>query len=426
MAKKDINSNYEVVIIGGGASGMMAAIKAAETLRSQSNKGKVIILEKNSRLGFKLSITGGGRCNITNATFNVRDFLKKFGKSSDYLFSTFSQFDIQDSFDFFEKNGLALETQARNRVFPKSQKATDVVKFFEKLLRKNKVDISLGDQVIKINPNEDRTLIETVETKNKIYKAKKFILSTGGTSHPETGSTGDAFKWLKKIDHNIQNPTPNIVPLKVKDQWVKSIPGTSLSFMKISFFVDGEKSFSKTGKILFTHFGLSGPLILNSAKQVSDLLHAGQVTAKIDCYPDTDLGSLEKQILKIFDKHKNKSLKNVLKEISPAGLEKALWKIIPDELLMTKIHSIKKEDRKYLVKTLKGLELEIEGLMGMDKAVISDGGVPLKEINTKTMQSKLYPNLYLIGDILHVNRPSGGYSLQLCWTTGYVAGLLNH
>ncbi len=194
MAKKDINSNYEVVIIGGGASGMMAAIKAAETLRSQSNKGKVIILEKNSRLGFKLSITGGGRCNITNATFNVRDFLKKFGKSSDYLFSTFSQFDIQDSFDFFEKNGLALETQARNRVFPKSQKATDVVKFFEKLLRKNKVDISLGDQVIKINPNEDRTLIETVETKNKIYKAKKFILSTGGTSHPETGSTGDAFK----------------------------------------------------------------------------------------------------------------------------------------------------------------------------------------------------------------------------------------
>ncbi len=216
------------------------------------------------------------------------------------------------------------------------------------------------------------------------------------------------------------------MPLKVKDQWVKSIPGTSLSFMKISFFVDGEKSFSKTGKILFTHFGLSGPLILNSAKQVSDLLHAGQVTAKIDCYPDTDLGSLEKQILKIFDKHKNKSLKNVLKEISPAGLEKALWKIIPDELLMTKIHSIKKEDRKYLVKTLKGLELEIEGLMGMDKAVISDGGVPLKEINTKTMQSKLYPNLYLIGDILHVNRPSGGYSLQLCWTTGYVAGLLNH
>jgi len=176
---------------------------------------------------------------------------------------------------------------------------------------------------------------------------------------------------------------------------------------------------------LFTHFGLSGPLILNSAHRVADLLHEGAVTAKIDCYPDTDLGSLEKQVLKIFDQNKNKTFKNIAKEITPKGLDQTLlnFRIISDS--DRRVHEITRDERKQLTRFLKALPLSVEGLMSLDRAVISDGGVPLTEVDPKTMKSKLYRNLYLTGDILHINRPSGGYSLQLCWTTGYVAGQLN-
>lgn len=410
---------YDLIVIGGGASGLMAAGTAAE------NNKKVLIIEKNKELGKKLSITGGGRCNITNATFDVRKFLEKFGDSAKFLFSPFSQFDIQDSFDFFEKRGLPLVTEARNRVFPKSQKATDVVKFMKKYASGKNVNVSLDNAVTKISVDKNNNLVKFVETEKGKYYADNFIIATGGSSHQETGSTGDGFKWLKKIGHTVKEPSPNIVPLKVSDKWVKDLSGTSLSFMKITFFVNDKKAFSETGKILFTHFGLSGPLILNSAHKVKDLMHEGNVTAKIDCFPDTDHGSLEKNILKTFEKNKNKDFKNIVKEIAPPGLENALieFHIVAD--VNTKVHSITKEERKQIVQLLKAMPVNIEGLMGMDRAVVSDGGIPLSEIDTKTMKSKLYKNLYLTGDILHINRPSGGYSLQLCWTTGYVAGQLN-
>jgi predicted Rossmann fold flavoprotein len=417
--KNNKSNKYDLIVIGGGASGMMAAGAASE------NGKKVLILEKNRKLGEKLSITGGGRCNVTNATFDVREFLKKFGDSAKFLFSTFSQFDIQDTFDFFEKRKLPLVVEARNRAFPHTQKAFDVVKVMKKYCGGKNVNISTDNPVNKISADKDAKKIIFVETQKGKYYADNFIIATGGNSHPETGSTGDGFKWLKKIGHSTKEPSPNIVPLKVSDKWVKDLSGTSLSFMKITFFVNDRKVFSETGKILFTHFGLSGPLILNSAHKVRDMLHEGQVTAKIDCYPDTDHGSLEKNILKVFDNNKNKSFKNIVKEIVPPGLDNALieFHIVND--IDTKVHSISKEERKQIVQLLKAMPVNIEGLMGMDRAVISDGGVPLTEIDTKTMKSKLYDNLYLTGDILHINRPSGGYSLQLCWTTGYVAGQLN-
>jgi predicted Rossmann fold flavoprotein len=416
---KDNKEKYDVIVIGGGASGLMAAGAAAE------NGKKVLVLEKNRELGKKLSITGGGRCNITNATFDVREFLKKFGDSGKFLFSPFSQFNIQDSFDFFEKRGLPLVTEARNRVFPKSQKASDVVKFMRKYASGSNINTSTDNPVRKISVDKDNGLIKFVETDKGKYYADNFIIATGGSSHPQTGTTGDGFKWLKKIGHTVKESSPNIVPLKSSDKWVKDLSGTSLSFMKITFFVNNKKAFSETGKVLFTHFGLSGPLILNAAYKVRDLLHEGKVTAEIDCYPDTDHGSLEKNILKTFEKNKNKDFKNIVKDITPPGLENALieFHIVPD--VDTKVHSITKDERKQIVQLLKAMPVNITGLMGMDRAVISDGGIPLSEVDTKTMKSKIYSNLYLTGDILHVNRPSGGYSLQLSWTTGYVAGQLN-
>ena len=405
---------YDLIVIGGGASGMMAAGVANE------NGKRVMILEKNDELGKKLKITGGGRCNITNATFDVRKFLSKFGKAEQFLYSPFSQFGVGDTFKFFESRGLALVTEARNRVFPKTQSAMDVFRVMEKYVRG--VDVIKGSSVLKIEHEAGKIL--SVKTKKKTYVAENYLIATGGASHPETGSTGDGFKWLEDMGHKVKNPSPDIVPLKVADRWVKDLSGTSLSFMKITFFVNGRKAFSKKGKILFTHFGLSGPLILNSSKKVADLLHEGKVQATIDCYPDTDEGSLEKQILKVFDNNKNKSFKNIVKEITPPGLDDTLisFNVVPN--VDDKVHSISKEDRKNIVQLLKNMPVNITGLMGMDRAVVSDGGINLEDVDMKNMKSKLFDNLYLTGDILNINRPSGGYSLQLCWTTGYVAGQL--
>ncbi|HEC30635.1 MAG TPA: NAD(P)/FAD-dependent oxidoreductase [Candidatus Yonathbacteria bacterium] len=416
MANYNKKLKYDLIVIGGGPSGMMATGVAVE-------KGKkVLLLEKNAELGKKLKITGGGRCNITNATFDTRKFLSKFGKSEQFLYSTFSQFGIEDTFDFFESRGLPLVTEARDRVFPKSQSALDVFRVMEKHITSKNITISKNNPVLKINKSENK--ITSVETKKGIYTADNYIIATGGASHTETGSTGDGFKWLKALGHSIKTPSPNIVPLKISERWVKKLSGVTLSFMKITFFINDKKAYSKTGKILFTHFGVSGPLILNSAHRVADLLHEGMVTAKIDCYPDTDISSLEKNILNVFDKNKNKSFRNVAKDIAPAGLQNTIleFKIISDP--STKIHSISKEERHSLAQLLKALPMTITGLMGMNRAVVSNGGVPLTEVDTKTMKSKIVDNLYLTGDILNINRPSGGYSLQLCWTTGHVAGML--
>ncbi|MBP6854997.1 MAG: NAD(P)/FAD-dependent oxidoreductase [Candidatus Pacebacteria bacterium] len=407
---------YDCIVVGGGASGMMAAGVAAE------NGKRVLILEKNQSLGEKLKITGGGRCNITNAEEDLRTLLKSYDSSADFLFSPFSQFSNKDTFTFFEKLGLPIVVQARKRAFPESEKAYDVYQTLKKYIDRGKVEVRLGEAVLKIVRDGSGKNIASVKTKDGIYKAKSFIFATGGVSHPETGSTGDGFKWLRDLGHEVVNPTPTIVPLKVPEKWVHELAGVSMSFMKIIFYLDSKKQFSKTGKVLFTHFGLSGPLILNSSKKVSDLLHSGIVTAKIDAYPDTELGDLEKKIIKVFDANKNKALKNVFKDIVPPGMTKGLEMLFKDIDFDTKVHSITKEERKYIVQTLKALPVTISGLMGYDRAVVADGGVVLTEIDTKTMRSKLYNNLYLTGDLLHINRPSGGFSLQLCWTTGYVAG----
>ncbi len=409
------NEHFDVIVIGGGASGMMAAGRASELGK------KVLLIEKNKQLGEKLKITGGGRCNITHAEYDVRKFLAFFGSASDFLFSPFSQFGVKDTFTFFENLGLPLVVQAKNRVFPNTEKASDVCDALIKYMKKNGVVVKTNTPVKKIS-HKDNTITGIV-TDTEIYTANKYIIATGGVSHPETGSTGDGFKWLRDLGHTVNDPTPTLVPIATSDEWSHLLSGVSLSFMKIIFYLDGKKKFSKTGKVLFTHFGLSGPLILNSSAQVAELLkEGGDVTAKIDAYPDTDIGSLDNQITKVFDLNKNKMLKNILKEVVPDGLVPGLVLLLNDINLDTKVHSIKKEERRKIVDTLKALPINITGLMGFDRAVVADGGVILSEIDTRTMKSKICSNLSVTGDLLHINRPTGGQSLQACWTTAYVAG----
>lgn len=409
------NKIWDMIVIGGGASGMMAAAVAG-------GRGKsVLILDKNKNLGEKLKITGGGRCNITNNEPDIHKFLKIYGDGAPFLYSPFSIFGVKDTFNFFESRGLPLVVQARNRVFPKTEKAYDVYKVLENELKKNNVTIKSSCIVKRINKRGSE--IESIETNSGLYFARSYVLATGGMSHPETGSTGDGFKWLKALGHDVKDSSPDIVPLAASDKWVKTLAGVSLSFMKITFYLEGKKQFSKTGKILFTHFGLSGPLILNSAKKVSDLLQSGSVTALIDAFPDTNEGKLEESIIKIFDANKNKILKTVWKEIAPEGIATATEGVDPSIDFDMKVHSVSKDTRKKLVHLLKNLPVNITNLMGYERAVVADGGVSLKELNMKTMSSILYKNLYITGDLLNVNRNSGGYSLQICWTTGYIAGM---
>ncbi|MEK7542459.1 MAG: NAD(P)/FAD-dependent oxidoreductase [Patescibacteria group bacterium] len=406
---------FDVIVVGGGASGMMASGRAAE--RGE----KVLLLEKNKKLGEKLKISGGGRCNITNAEFDEHALLKNYGKAEQSLYSVFSQFGVKETFSFFGSKDLPLVVQARKRAFPHTERALDVYNVLEKYIRAGKVTIKTESAVTRV-VSENRKIMSVMCGKDE-YGAQAFIFATGGVSHPETGSTGDGFLWLAQLGHTVSKPTPTIVPLAVAEAWVKELAGVSLSFMKITFFVNGKKQFSEIGKILFTHFGISGPLILNIAYKVNNLLHSGVVTAAIDAFPDTDFKSLERSIVAVFDKNKNKMLKNIFKDIAPKGTSESILSLLkefvdPD----TKVHSVTKEQRKRIVHILKALPLTITGLMGYDRAVIADGGVPLAEIDMKTMRSQKVENLYVIGDLLHINRPSGGYSLQLCWTTGYGAG----
>ncbi|HEC30662.1 MAG TPA: aminoacetone oxidase family FAD-binding enzyme, partial [Candidatus Yonathbacteria bacterium] len=230
------------------------------------------------------------------------------------------------------------------------------------------------------------------------------------------------FNMLEKLGHTISQPNPSIVPLTTDEEWVHSLAGSTLSFMTIRFIQNGKVKVKKTGKILFTHFGISGPLILNSAHEVKKMLASGDVTASIDMFPDTEENELERRILNLFDKNKNKLTKNVLPEILPSSFTETILTLPDINLSEREVNSITKAQRKKLVKKIKNLTFEITGTLGFDKAVVADGGVILKEVNFKNMTSKLYPNLYLLGDILNINRPSGGFSLQLCWTTGWVAG----
>lgn len=405
---------FDVVVIGGGPSGMMAAISAAELGKS------VVILEKNKSLGKKLDITGGGRCNITNAEFDTKKLLAMYGDAAPFLHSPFSQFSVQDTFDFFESRGTPLVVQALKRAFPKTEKATDVTNLLKNEIEKLGVEVRTQTSVKKLLRNGNE--ITGVETTKGIFVGNSYILATGGLSHPETGSTGDGFLFLKELGHTVKDPTPSIVPLAVSDEWVHKLAGITASDARITFLLDGKKQFSKTGKILFTHFGLSGPTILNSASKVSDLLYRGTVTASIDLFPSKDIGILEKDSIELFDTNKNKNLRTVFKELVPIGTGSVLETLFPEIDFTKKVHSVTKDERKQIVRLLKALSVTITGLMGFDRAVVADGGIHLSEVDTKTMRSKKINNLFITGDLLDINRPSGGYGLQLCWTTGYVAG----
>jgi predicted Rossmann fold flavoprotein len=408
-----MTKTYDVAVIGGGPAGMMAAGRAAELGAS------VVLLEKNPSLGKKLLITGGGRCNVFNAEYDVHRLAEKYGKKGKALFSVFSQFDAEASKEFFESRGLQIKVEAEQRAFPITDKAEDVHKTMVAYMKEHGVEVRLNAGVTGIDSADGK--IVGLKLKNGRIEAKNYILATGGKSRPETGSTGEGFSWMKELGHTVIEPDPALVPVTLKDDWTKKLSGIALRGVKLTATQYGKKKEENIGKMLFTHVGISGPLVLNMSKRIGELLKEDDVTLLVDLFPKLDHGAVDVMLLKSFEGTKNRMIKNAIGDIVQPRLGHAileLAKIDGD----TTLNQLSRDDRVAFGALLKALPLRASGLLGEDKAIVTGGGVDLKEIEFKSMRSKRYANLFLAGDVLDFDRPSGGFSLQICWTTGFVAG----
>jgi hypothetical protein len=405
---------YDVIVIGGGAAGMTAAGKAAQ------EGAEVLLLEKNERLGKKLLITGRGRSNFTKAEFDPKEMAKKYGKEGAFLLSPLSVFGVQETISFFNKRGMATKIERGNRVFPKSNSSGSVLRVLLGYLKESKVEIWTDSEVRRIAVKENK--ISKIVLKNgQEIKAKNYILATGGKSFPGTGSTGEGYRWLESMGHKIEKLRPGLVPVKVKEAWPKRAQGLSLKNIRLDVLQNGRKQDSRFGEMIFTHFGISGPIVLDLSSKIGELLEKGEVEMVLDLKPALDIATLDKRLQSDFKKHSNKLFRNSLEDLLPQ-------KLIPIVVEMSginpekKVNETKKEERQKLVRLLKGMQMKASGLLDFNSAIITQGGVSLKEIDAKTMKSKIISNLYLAGEIINLHGPTGGYNLQLCWSTGYLAG----
>ncbi len=408
-----MNKTYDIAVIGGGPAGMIAAGKAG------SLGARVILLEKNDILGKKLLITGKGRCNITNADFNIRSFIEKFGKKGKFLYPSLNTFGSQDIINFFNKRGLPTKIERGKRVFPEGDRAKDVLDILSNYLYENKVEVIYNSSVNEFITSKDK--ISKIICKDKKIIADNYILCTGGLSYPATGSNGDGYKLVEKIGHSITKIRPALAPIILKESWVNKLQGLSLKNVSISIFLNNKKVDDRFGEALFTHNGLSGPIILDMSKKIGELINHGEVKLFIDFKPAINHKELDIRLQRDLNEFKNKMFKNSLDKLLPKTLIPViiqLSNINPEK----QANSITKEERKKIVNLLKHFVLYVECLENIDKAIITSGGIKLDEIEPKTMQSKKISNLYLAGEILDLDGPTGGYNLQVCWSTGYLAG----
>ena len=406
---------YDIAVIGGGPAGMMAAGRAGE------RGAKVILIEKNERLGIKLLLTGKGRCNITNQEENIREFVSRFGLNGKFLFSSLNKFGIKDIFNFFEKRKVSLKVERGNRVFPKSDNSRDVLKTLVKYLRKSKVEVKTRAEVKKIKLSSQK-IEKVILTNDQEILADNFIICTGGKSHQGTGSTGDGYRWLKKMGHTISDLRPALTPLILKEKFIKDLEGLSLKNVDISLYRDNKKIDSRFGEAIFTSIGISGPIILDLSKRVGlEIEKEGDLILRIDFKPALDFTKLDQRIQRDFKKTNNKIFKNSLDDLLPQKLIPVILKLSGVNL-SKKVNLITSLERKKILHLLKEFDLHIKGLDDYRKAIITSGGVKLNEIDPLTMKSKIIPNLSLAGEVLDLDGPTGGYNLQVCWTTGWVAG----
>jgi predicted Rossmann fold flavoprotein len=404
----------QVLIVGGGAAGIFAALSAAH------QGAKVTLLEKNSRLGVKLLITGKGRCNLTNIG-NIESLIVNFPTNGVFLYSAFYQFSNEDLLELLK--GLKVETKIERggRVFPVSDKAKDVVNALVNYLKMLKVNIQLNT-VVKGLKIENNKIVGVFIDQSKLVKADAVIVCTGGLSYPRTGSTGDGFNWAKSAGHVVTRLFPSLVPLEVQEQWVKDLSGLTLKNVKVTVYQKDEKIAEKFGEMLFTHFGVSGPIILSLSRWIVPLLSGNKkIKLEIDLKPALNLEKLDERVKRDFQKYANRQLKNSLHDLLPKALILPIIKLsnIPID---KQCNQITKAERLNIVELLKHLPVTIVKPRSFDEAIVTSGGVNVKEINPSTMESKLIKGLYFAGEVIDIDAYTGGYNLQAAFSTGYVAG----
>ena len=409
----------KVLVIGAGAAGSMAAIFAAR-------KGhEVTVFEKNAKTGKKIYITGKGRCNITNAVSN-EELIKNTIRNPKFMYSAFSAFTSEDVIRFFENMGCPVKIERGNRVFPVSDHSSDVIKALDKAMEKAGVKVRYNTPVEELIINENETEIIGIKLRDgKKVEADKVIVATGGLSYKSTGSTGDGYEFAKQVGHTIKDLRPSLVALMVKEKFIKDLQGLSLKNVRVSVKNGKKKIFDELGEMLFTRDGISGPLILSASSIAGDLFYNEGGMLSIDLKPALSEEELDARLLRDFTEFKSKALKNAFDKLLPKSL-------IPVFLERTKIDvekragDLTKSERSVIIGLLKHFTLQITGLKGYEEAVITKGGVSVKEVNPKTMESKKVKGLYFAGEVLDVDALTGGFNLQIAWSTGAVAGNANN
>ncbi|MCR4649643.1 MAG: NAD(P)/FAD-dependent oxidoreductase [Lachnospiraceae bacterium] len=402
----------KTIIIGGGAAGMMAAISASHFFE------EVILFEKNEKTGKKLFITGKGRCNVTNAC--ARDeFFENIVSNPKFLFSAFSKFDNYDLINLIEEEGTRLKTERGNRVFPESDHSSDILKALNKAMKDAGTDVRLNTSVKSVIVENGEAVGIITDDGKKEY-ADRIIVCTGGISYKSTGSTGDGLRWAGENGHRISSLKPALVPLTSNDRWVADLQGLTLKNVRLSLFVADKCRYEDMGEMLFTHFGISGPLVL-SASSVLASYDDKNVYVSIDLKPALSDEEFDARLLREFKEGNKKELKNILGELYPVKLGLKICEL-SDIDIYKKCNEISKEERARLLKNTKRLKINISGTRGYDEAIITHGGVSVKDINPKTMESKIVKNLFFAGEVIDVDAFTGGFNLQIAFSTGYLAG----
>lgn len=404
----------KVIVIGGGPAGMMAAYAAS------CQGHAVTVLEQNEKLGKKLFITGKGRCNITNAG-DMDNLFANVMSNRKFLYSAFYTFDNEQVLSFFENQGLRTKVERGNRVFPLSDHSSDVIAALNRALKSQNVDIRLHTKVQSLLIR-DEAACGVVLSDGKTVEADDVIVATGGISYPSTGSTGDGYRMAEESGHALVECTPSLVPFETKEDWVKDLQGLSLRNVTVSIYHGKKKLFENFGEMLFTHFGVSGPLVLSASGMIKPVQFKQELCMYIDLKPALDAEQLDKRILREFDAAMNKQFKNVIGSLMPAKMIPVVIRlsgIDPDK----KVNEVSREERQHLVQLLKRLPLTINGLRGWNEAIITKGGVSVKDINPSTMESKKVSHLFFCGEVLDLDALTGGYNLQIAWSTGYLAGI---
>lgn len=402
----------KVIVVGGGAAGMFAAIFAAY------NGNEVHLFEKNEKLGKKLYITGKGRCNITNAG-DMDTLFASVTTNSKFLYSSFYGYTNQDTIDFFERLGVKTKIERGNRVFPTSDHSSDVIAGLTRELNKLGVRIHLYTEVKEV-VGKDKFEYIILGNGNKV-DGDACIIATGGLSYKTTGSTGDGYRFAREVGHHVTETLPSLVPLEIKEWYAKELQGLSLKNVRATIYNDKKKLYDDFGEMLFTHYGVSGPLMLSASSYVGKVLQSKELKLTIDLKPALSEEQLDQRVLRDFDENMNKQFKNAIGKLFPSKLIPIMLElsgIDPDK----KVNLISKEERQKFIELIKNFSMTIKGLRDFNEAIITKGGVEVKEINPSTMESKLVNGLYFVGEVLDLDALTGGFNLQIAWSTAYMAG----